>query len=515
MKSYSSQEIAQHIHGQIYSRFAEQPTESLTQYLSDTIYLERKRLHKEPDADYTNKLNKAARTLNQSRESQVQSIAALIRHYVVEIHTHFSDTTFQMASKVLPGALTRLFTATNPIQLLEQNFAPTSRMNIDGPIDTLRNLSETHTLVFVPTHVSNLDSPLIGYALHAAGLPPVLYGAGLNLFSNPLMSFFMSRLGAYTVDRRKQNRLYKDVLKGYSTFMLENGQHSLFYPGGTRARDGRLEENIKKGLLGTVLQAWQHKVRSGNNDGDLLIVPCTITSSLVLEAETLIDDALEDAGKSRYIISDDEFSEKRTIASFARKILSLDSSIFIHFSNPLDCIGNTVNAEGQSLGFDGQVINRTEYICDDSGNVIQDAQRDHQYTKRLAKKISDSYKESSIIVATHLVARVSWLLLRARHPHLDEIQLALLPAEDRTIQLPELVSKVANATEWIKSKQLRHCLPDTTEAIIEQARHRFSLFHRNIAVQRNGTSVVINAKLALYYGNRLAHLPYFQVWEQK
>lgn len=510
MKSHSNQEIAQHIHGQIYNRFSKQPNEALTQYLSDTIYLERKRLQKEPDADYGNKLNKAARTLNQSRESQIQSISALVQHYVTEIHTHFSDTTFQMASKVLPGALTRLFTATNPIQLLEQNFAPTSRMNIDGPLQTLRQLSETHTLVFVPTHVSNLDSPLIGYALHAAGLPPVLYGAGLNLFSNPLMSFFMSRLGAYTVDRRKQNRLYKDVLKGYSTFMLENGQHSLFYPGGTRARDGRLERNIKKGLLGTVLQAWQHNIQSGQTKRELLIVPCTITSSLVLEAETLIDDALEDAGKSRYIISDDEFSEKRTIASFARKILSLDSSIFIHFANPLDCLGNLVNAQGQSLGFDGEVIDRREYICDDDGNVIEDSQRDHQYTKRLARKISESYKETSIIVATHLVARVAWLMLRERHSNLDEIQLALLPADDRTLQLPELLSKVSEATQWISSHGLRHCLPDTTEAIIEQAHHRFSLFHRNIAVQQTGNAIIINAKLALYYGNRLAHIPYFQ-----
>ena len=510
MKSYSSQEIAQHIHGQICSRFADQPTTTLTAYLSDTIYLERKRLHKEPDEEYSNKLDKAARTLNQSRESQTQSIAALIRHYVSEIHTHFSDTTFHMASKVLPGALTRLFTATNPMQLLEHNFSPTSRMNIDGPLETLRQLAETHTLVFVPTHVSNLDSPLLGYALHATGLPPVLYGAGLNLFSNPLMSFFMSRLGAYTVDRRKQNRLYKDVLKGYSTFMLENGQHSLFYPGGTRARTGRLEDNIKKGLLGTVLTAWQNNLQSGKEAGDLLIVPCTITSSLVLEAETLIDDALEDVGKSRYIISDDEFSEKRTIASFARKILSLDSSIFIEFATPLDCIGNPVNEHGQSVGFDGQIIERKEYICDDAGNVIQDTQRDLQYTKRLANKISESYKTTSIIVATHLVARVAWLLLKEKHPHLDDIQMALLPADDRTIQLSDLATKISTATDWIAQNKLKHCLPNTTEAIIEQAHHRFSLFHRNIAVQQTDNAVIINAKLALYYGNRLAHLPYFQ-----
>ena len=62
-------------------------------------------------------------------------------------------------------------------------------MIVQGPIEELK-LAKQHTLVFTPTHVSNLDSPLIGYALQSVGLPPVLYGAGLNLFSNPLMAFF-------------------------------------------------------------------------------------------------------------------------------------------------------------------------------------------------------------------------------------------------------------------------------------------------------------------------------------
>ena len=50
-----------------------------------------------------------------------------------------------------------------------------------------------------------MDSLVLGYAIYRLGLPPVIYGAGLNLFSNPLVGFFMHNLGAYTVDRRKRD----------------------------------------------------------------------------------------------------------------------------------------------------------------------------------------------------------------------------------------------------------------------------------------------------------------------
>ena len=113
--------------------------------------------------------------------------------------------------------------------------------------------------------------------------------------------------------------MYKDVLKDYSTETIVRGCHSLFYPGGTRSRSGKIESHLKKGLLGTALEAWQENIRNGM-ERDVLIVPCTLSYSLTLEAETLISDSLAEQGKSRYIISDDEFSDTKTIANFTRRI---------------------------------------------------------------------------------------------------------------------------------------------------------------------------------------------------
>jgi glycerol-3-phosphate O-acyltransferase len=59
---------------------------------------------------------------------------------------------------------------------------------VEGPIEKLRRLAKIGTLVLVPTHSSNLDSVALGYVLMREGLPPVVYGAGKNLFSNPLIA---------------------------------------------------------------------------------------------------------------------------------------------------------------------------------------------------------------------------------------------------------------------------------------------------------------------------------------
>ena len=475
-------------------------------YLADTVYLERKRIRDHHEPEYEALLTSAARSLKGSKESMHAALLNLTNWYVKEIHTHFSNRTYDLASKLLPSALTRLLTASHPFQLLSNDFDPASRMVVQGPIDDLKRLSKKHTLVFTPTHVSNLDSPLIGYALQSVGLPPVLYGAGLNLFSNPLMSFFLSRLGAYTVDRRKKNQLYKDVLKAYSTVILEKGHHSLFYPGGTRSRDGSVETVVKKGLLGTAIKAWQNNVAQGSAK-EILIVPCTITSSLVLEAETLIDDALADSGKERYIISDDEFSERRTLATFTRKVLNLDSSIYIRFSTPLDCMGNQVNRDGVSLDPLGNIIDRKEYICDDKGFVVRDEQRDQIYTQRLSSKLVQAFQDASIVLPTHLVARAAWFALIERHPQLSPYQIALLSKQDRTIDTGILLHKVKSLVGQVQALKVPQALPRSLEVLLDSAHQRFSLFHNEHALVQQGSKVAINAKLAYYYGNRLAHLP--------
>jgi glycerol-3-phosphate O-acyltransferase len=488
-------------------------------YLSEAVFLERRRFARkkswsEEDRDEQRAIERAASATHGDAEAASRALTRLVDRYAHEIHNRFSDRTYKIATRFMPGALTRLLTATHPRGLLESSFDPTSRIRVDGPIDELLNLSKSHTLILAPTHVSNLDSPLVGYAIYTTGLPPCIYGAGLNLFNNPAMSFFMGRLGAYTVDRRKKHRLYKDVLKDYSASALSRGQHSLFYPGGTRMRSGKIEDKVKKGLLGTGITAWQDSIENGRSPSEVLVVPCTLSYTLVLEAETLIEDALEEEGQSRYIITDDEFSEPLTVATFARKVLQLDASVHIRLGQALDLVGNPVNADGQSLDPSGEPFDRRRYVTDEDGQVRRDPQRDRVYTQHLAQALVAAWKRDHVVLDTQLVALAAWQLLVELYPHMDTWQRVFLSPNQRVLDRPALVARVrllhdqveAAAAEGRLHSGLLSTGPQPEEEILDRAVDRFGRFHSRHALEPldGGRAFRIDPRLILYYANRLA-----------
>ena len=66
------------------------------------------------------------------------------------------------------------------------------KMKITGPIEKIQALSKTHTIVLLPTHFSNLDSLVVGWAIQTIGLPAFNYGAGLNLLNVRFFAHFIS-----------------------------------------------------------------------------------------------------------------------------------------------------------------------------------------------------------------------------------------------------------------------------------------------------------------------------------
>lgn len=501
--------VARHLRERAQVRLASMSDDEVSAYLAEAVYLERRRFHDgEGEPEEVAAIEQAARSLYGDRPACEAAILRLVDRYAREVHHQFSPRTYRLATKLLPGALTRLLTAAEPRDLVGSAFDPASRIVVRGPTDLLARLAKTHTLVLAPTHVSNLDSPLIGYALYSAGLPPFIYGAGLNLFSNPAMAFFISRLGAYTVDRRKKHRLYKDVLKDYSVMSLTRGRHSLFFPGGTRSRTGMVEKRVKKGLLGTGIQAWQEMIAAGHEHPDVLVVPCTLSYTLVLEAETLIEDSLAAEGRQRYIITDDEFSEPRTVASFARRVLSLDAAVHVRFGPPIDPIGNAVDDEGRSLAPDGTPIERRDYVCNRAGRVEPDPQRDRVYTSLLAKALVRAWHRDSVALPTHVAGYAAWHLLKQTHPRLDTYQLVLLRDTETLLPRRELLRAIGRLAQALRDREragrIHLALPAEADALLDEAIDRFGRFHTRAAVAPAGNSRVrVDPRLSLYYGNRL------------
>src|SRR5690606_12449690 len=312
-----------------------------------------------------------------------QSLRELATDHCEDIAGNFDPRVFKISTRLVPSLVTTLLApSTLPRMLREPGAlfeldALREKVVVEGDVEPIARLAERGTVIFVPTHSSNLDSIVFGFALEASGLPPATYGAGKNLFTNPLLSFFMHNLGAYKVDRRLKHDLYKRCLKTYSTVLLEEGFHSLFFPRGTRSRSGGVEQRLKLGRMGTGIEAFARTLLRGR-ERKIFFVPATINYLITLEAETLIADYLSEEGKARYIIEDDESTRVGRVASFVRKLLGMDASVVIRFGAPLDPFGNEVDDRGTSHDKRGRPVDTAGYVKNLRGEVQIDPARDAQ-----------------------------------------------------------------------------------------------------------------------------------------
>ena len=480
--------------------------------LNEAAYLEMRRLAGKDGPEYA-EWRHLATSLGRCSETEArEKIRALSERYAWDVAGNFNPAVYKLATKAMVpilGALLSPRAAIKNVPQLGALHALDGRVVVQGPTEQIAALAELGTLVFVPTHLSNLDSVVFGFALERAGLPPATYGAGKNLFTNPVLSFFMHNLGAYRVDRRLKHALYKDVLKAYSCVLLERGYHSLFFPGGTRSRSGGVERRLKLGLAGTAIEAFGRTAERGE-PRRVFFVPATINYMLTLEAETLIDDFLQEEGKARYIIEDDESTRFGRIAAFSQKLMGLDESVVIRFGTPLDCFGNRVDERGASYDSHGRRIEAETYLFGDDGKPHRDAARDTQYTRELGESIVAAYARDTVVMATHVVASAAFAHLRAAVGKGDLF--AILNHRD-TVRVPraELVAGVASLIERARTLErdakivLAPQLSARPEQVLESALRAFAGYHTSPVIGVGATDLVLeDTRLLFYYQNRLA-----------
>jgi glycerol-3-phosphate O-acyltransferase len=448
-----------------------------------------------------------------SEREQREKLEELARRYAWDIAGNFDPRVYRFASKMAAPLIGVLMSPKATLRSIHHSLDLTSldsRILVQGPREHIRKLSQRGTIIHVPTHLSNLDSVVFGFAIERAGLPPATYGAGKNLFTNPVLSYFMHNLGAYRVDRRLKHALYKDVLKTYSCVLIERGYHSLFFPGGTRSRSGGVERRLKLGLAGTGIEAFARTTARGKSQ-PVYFVPSTINYLLTLEAETLIDDFLQEEGKARYIIEDDESTRLGRIASFMNKLLGLDAACVIRFSQPLDCFGNAVDEEGRSHDARGRAIDAASYVMDRDDQPVRDGARDAQYTRELGEVICDAFKRDTVVMATHLVASAAFEHLRQSLGKADLFAL-LRHTADVSVPRDRLAADVAKLHERALAMEERNELVlaptlrrATGERIVDEALRAFAGYHTSEVLAPRGPDLVLSdARLLFYYQNRLA-----------
>lgn len=439
----------------------------------------------------------------------------IVHRYVHEIVGQFNPAAFKFARGILPFFFGRVLNAAPGkwFKTLSANAKTIhEKIPITGDIEHIRSLARKGTVIVVPTHFSNMDSIMVGWVLNEIGLPAFTYGAGLNLFSIKLLSYFMSNLGAYKVDRRKKNGVYLETLKTYSREAIERGAHSIFFPGGTRSRSGSLEKRLKLGLLGTAVEAQKNNFKKFPDDlaPRVYVVPLIINYHFVLEAESLINDWLKETGKEKFIKENDDYSTSFAMIKFIFKFLSASSSLAMSFGTPMDVLGNSVDENGDSYNHLSQKISVRHYFMN-HGELTDNQQREEEYTKMLGEKIVSQYFKHNVVLTSHLVCFCAFELIRKKYNYVDIFTLLRTPAEDIHINENDLIAAIGRVKDQLKEMNknnevlLSLELRFTDEKVIEHGMNNINLYHSRSPLLRSsdGYYYTEDLKLLYYYHNRL------------
>jgi len=500
---------------------------SLVEEIETVLFREKLRIEKnpwrvDPPDEKAFWKNVRTRLLNISDVSEGNDCDAenilrdIVTRYAEEIAGNFKPSHYRVAREVVKFGFARLLNAYGVkgwrgIWSTQLNLQ--DKIKVNGDVELLRKVAKRGTLVMVPTHFSHLDSVLIGWIIYFLGLPPFIYGAGLNLFNIRIFSYFMNSLGAYKVDRRKKNLIYLETLKAYSNLALRKGCHSLFFPGGTRSRSGKIEEHLKLGLLGTTVEAQRSILE--NNPGDnfqkIFIVPVALNYHFVLEAPAMITDYLERKGQERFYVEKDEYTTSYKIIKFMIKFFTQRSNISASIGHPIDLFGNRVNSAGESIGKQGELIDIRDYFTF-IDEISVDLQREAEYTRRLSQIIVDEFHRINEVFSSHLVAFTAFGLLKKEYQSLDLFHLLRLSEEDRIIPYNKFVAsfkvlrKRLFELEKLGKVNISPHLKGPVDEVIEYGISNVGMYHARRPLKQNEDGNITSQDLTLlyYYRNRLS-----------
>ncbi len=499
-------------------------SQALQKKIEQTIYREKIRLQKKLwKVDTKNKIlfwkqvesNFATIDNSNSNNEYYDILKKIITHYVYEIAGNFKPSYYRIAEKIVEYGFSRLLNASQLGGLryfFSKKYQLKDKIKIIGEIKKLKKLAPIGTIVMVPTHFSHLDSALIGWVIKNLGLPPFIYGAGLNLFNIKIFAYFMNSLGVYKIDRRKKNLCYLTALKAYANLTLQKQCHSLFYPGGTRSRSGMIEKSLKLGLLSTTIEAQRSNYQKYGKDAPkIFIVPVVFNYHFVLEAPILIKQHLLLEGIEKKFQEQDKYPKSYKILKFLSKFFTQDSEMTISIGNPMDLFGNYVDDKGNSYTQDKRYINTYEYFIS-QGQIATDKQREDQYTRIISKAIIKEYYKINCVFTSHLVAFTAFQIIKQKHQSIDFKYLFSLANEDCIIQYKifyakvELIYQKIMALYQAKAIQISPIIAkNNITNIINHGLKHVGMYHakRPLIKNKQGNITTQSLSTLYYYHNRL------------
>lgn len=187
-------------------------------------------------------------------------------------------------------------------------------------VATVAALGQGHSIVFLPSHRSNLDRLSLQYLLWENDLPPNHTAGGINMNFFPVGPM-IRRTGVFFIRRSfRDNELYKTVLRAYLDYLVEKRFPLEWYLEGGRSRSGRLGRP-RLGLLAYVADS----VRRGRAD-DVYLIPVSIAYDQIQDVP---DYAREARGGGK---------EKESLGWLLKAVSSLRrryGDIHVRFGDPL------------------------------------------------------------------------------------------------------------------------------------------------------------------------------------
>ncbi len=493
--------------------------------LNKTVYLEQKRVRLNPwkvDPSGENEYwSTIAKEIQQTKKAdnpdkeQIKILRRIVHRYSEEIIGHFVPKTFLLARKVLTFVFKRLFNnglGRKHSGIWGRREELLDKIKVDGQLESVRKLFSKGTVVIVPTHYTNLDSILIGYAIDGVmSIPAFAYGAGLNLYDMELFAYYMNRLGAYRVDRRKKNPIYLETLKGMASLSLIEGLNHIFFPGGTRSRSGAIEEKLKLGLLNSVIDAQRHCLVNDLNQ-KIFIVPLTLGYHFVIEAGSLIEQNLRLEGKESYTKVRRKKSALKSAWTYITKLRRKDSEVYLTLGHPMDVLGNKVDEHGQSYDQRGGELELSSYFMT-KGKQTYDAQRESIYTKILAERIIKSFKKDNKVLSSHLVAYAAFNILMSRHKSDNKFEIFSSTGTDLKIHRNTMINTIESYQNQLKgleakgSANLSDVIKTTADECLEDGIKHIGIYHKNavLTIDKNNNITTHDLRLLYYYHNKMIH----------
>lgn len=458
-------------------------------------------------------------------ERELNLLKKIIHRYNEEIVGHFSPGTFRFSRIFLLSFFKRIFNKYfdkgqwrwgNKAQLQQ-------KIKVKGNVELIRTLFEKGTVVILPTHYSNLDSIMVGYAIDTnVGLPHFSYGAGLNLYNVEMVAYFINRLGAFRVDRRKKNPIYLECLKSMAGYSVLKGVNCLFFPGGTRSRSGQTEDKLKLGLISSLIEAQRLHIEN-NEDRKIFVVPLNIGYHFVLEASHLIDQHLQLVGRDKYKRTKSGGPTFGSIFKFIKDIYGKSSEVYMSFGEPMDVFGNKVDNDGKSFDKFGHIVDTKDYFTL-AGQLSSNSQRESIYAKLLGESVVEAYSKYNVILSSNVVAFCAFHIIYEEYKETGLLQLVNQKYKTFTITADALEEKVRIVVKLILDKKNKDLVTisdeswDNVSDLIKEGVYKLGIYHAASVLKpdKKNNLVCEDIRLLYFYHNRLTNygLEELMDWEK-